>query len=373
MNLRLLLKPSLNWLLVFVPAAAVLELTHASPTAVFVCSCIAIIPLAGWMGRATEHLAERVGAGLGGLLNATFGNAAELIIAFLFLNEARQHPEKLAYNQMIVKASLTGSIIGNILLVLGAALLAGGLRHRVQSFNVTAARAGATMLWLAAASLVVPAVFHLLMQGQPGDRHVSDISLEIAILLLFIYALNLLFSLKTHRHLFMGGADAEAARVEDAAEHHAPWSVRRSLTILIVSAALVGVVSEFLVGSVEHAAQALGMSNLFIGVIVVAIIGNAAEHSTAILVAWRNRMDLSIGIAVGSSIQIALFVAPVLVLASYALGQPMSLVVEISEVIAVLLSVLVVAPISGDGESNGWEGVQLLAVYAILGVRFYYL
>lgn len=373
--LRRLLKPSLDWLLIFVPIAFVAELTHASPTVIFVVSCVAVIPLAGWMGRATEHLAEKVGAGLGGLLNATFGNAAELIIALLFLIDAYKHPEKLAYNHVVVKASLTGSIIGNVLLVLGASLIAGGLKRSVQHFNATAARTGSTMLSLAAISLVVPAVFAWLMKGRRGDSHIGDLSLEISTILLITYAFSLWFSLKTHKHLYLGEITEDVAREEDAAHQCKSWSVGKSLTILIVAAVFVGFMSEFLVGSVQQASERLGMSTLFVGVIVVAIIGNAAEHSSAILMAYRNRMDLALGIAIGSSIQIALFVAPVLVLASACLGrgQLMNLVFEPAEVMAVVLSVVVVSQISGDGESNWLEGVQLLSVYTILGLLFYWL
>jgi Ca2+:H+ antiporter len=366
-------RPSLNWLLVFVPVGVALKATGASPTAVFVTSCLAIVPLAGWMGKATEHLSEKVGAGVGGLLNATFGNAAELIIAALFLLEARGHPEKLAESHGVVKASLTGSIIGNLLLVLGASLLAGGLRFPVQQFNATAARTGATMLFLAAISLIVPAGFALLMHGKQGRANVGDLSLEIAILLIVIYALSLVFALKTHKHLYLGEVGEEAARLEEEEQPAHRWPLARSVVILLVSAALVGLMSELLVSSVDQAAEALHMPKLFIGIVVIAIIGNAAEHSTAILMAMRNHMDLSLGIAIGSSIQIALFVAPVLILLSYALGQPMNLVFELSEVLAVVLSVAVVSQIAGDGESNWLEGVQLLSVYAMLAVLFYYL
>jgi Ca2+:H+ antiporter len=372
MNLRQLLKPSLNWLLVFVPVATGLELAHASPTAIFLTSCLAVIPLAGWMGKATEHLAERVGAGIGGLLNATFGNAAELIIALLFLVEARRDPPTVAMSHEIVKASLTGSIIGNILLVLGASLLAGGLRYPKQEFNATAARTGATMLTLAAISLVVPAGFALI-KGAQTSHHIDELSLAICLLLLFIYAMSLLFSLRTHKHLYLGEVGEEAAHLEEEAGPAERWSLGKSVVVLVVSAALVGVMSEFLVQTVDHAATALHMPKLFIGIVVVAIIGNAAEHSTAILMALRNRMDLALGIAIGSSIQIALFVAPVLVLASYALRQPMDLVFDTSEVLAIVLAVAIVSQIAGDGESNWLEGVQLLSVYAILGVLFYYL
>jgi len=358
-----LLRPSLNWLLVFVPAAIVLEVTApAAHTAIFVTACVAVIPLAGWLGKATEHLAEHTGEGLGGLLNATFGNAAEMIIAFMALRQGLTE---------VVKASLTGSILGNILLVLGASFLAGGLRHPRQQFNTTGARSQATMLILAAVALVSPAVFHHL-GGAEGIAREGSLSLAIALVLLATYGLGLVFTLRTHRQLFAG--HGEAAGVEVAGHRVKPWSVGRSLAVLLGSTALVAWMSEILVGSVEGAAHALGMTDVFVGVVVVAVIGNAAEHSTAILMALKNRMDLAIGIAIGSSIQIALFVAPVLVLLSYAVApRPMDLVFSAAEVVAVALAIVITEQISGDGESHWLEGVQLLAVYAILAMVFYLL
>lgn len=360
-------KFSLNWFLVFVPAAVGLHyLKPHEHTWIFLASCLAIIPLAGWMGHATEHLAEKTGAGLGGLLNATFGNAAELIIALMALKEGKHE---------IVKASLTGSIIGNVLLVLGASCLAGGLRFKTLKFNANAARTQATMLTLAAIGLIAPMAFHYL--AGPGQaRREQDLSTEVSVVLLVTYGLSLLFSLHTHKKLFVADA-AGAASLEDEIIHgagHPPWSLGRSLAVLCGATALVAWVSELLVGSVEQAAQAFGMSDVFVGVIVVAIIGNAAEHSTALMVALKNRMDLSISIAVGSSLQIALFVAPVLVLASYGLGpRPMNLAFTPAEVMAVVLSVVICGQIAGDGESNWLEGVQLLSVYIILGLLFYFL
>jgi Ca2+:H+ antiporter len=356
--MRELLKPSLNWLLVMVPVTAYLHLTGGSHTAIFVCACVAIIPLAGWLGKGTEHLAERTSETLGGLLNATFGNAAELIIALVALNKG-------LYD--VVKASLTGSIIGNILLVLGAAIFAGGLRHKVQTFNPAGARTQATMLVLAAISMIMPAAFHHLA-GPAGVPSEDDLSLEISVVLMAIYATSLLFTLHTHRQLFV-------SHTEQVTEPHTtPWPLWRAFATLAVSTALIAWISEMLVGSVEEAAHAFGMSSIFVGVIVVAVVGNAAEHSTAILVAVKNRMDMSIGIAVGSSVQIALFVSPLLVFASYFIGpRPMDLVFTPAEVLAVIVSVLIVTEISGDGESNWMEGLQLLAVYLILAFVFYLL
>ncbi len=344
--------------LVFVPVALALEyLVEGADTWVFVTSAIAVIPLAGIIGRATEHLAERVGAGLGGLLNATFGNAAELIIAVIALRAG-------LYD--LVKASITGSIIGNVLLVFGLSALLGGIKFQTQRFNRTAASLGATMLLLAAIALVVPAIFHWVV-GDSAELREHKLSLFISVILIATYFLSLLFSLKTHSHLYRGAAGQEQ-------HHDQGWSRGKSATVLLVASALVALMSELLVGSVEHAAETLGMNEVFIGVILVAMVGNAAEHSAAVLVALRNKMDLSITIAIGSSLQIALFVAPALVFLSYAIGpEPMDLLFTPMEVVAVGVAVGIMEALSQDGESHWMEGVQLLAVYAILGVTFFFL
>ena len=358
------LKPQLDWLLVFVPVTVALEhFASDSHAWIFTCACLAIIPLAGWMGKATEHLAARTSEGIGGLLNATFGNAAELIIGLTALREG-------LYG--VVKASLTGSIIGNILLVLGASLLGGGLKFKTQQFNRGGARIQATMMTLAAIAFILPAAFHHL-GGPAAAARENRLSLEFAVVLLLTYGLGLLFTLKTHSDFFAGfNVEKEVAELED--EHHAPWPMKKSMTALFIATAFVAWMSEILVGSVVPAAETLGLSNIFVGVIVVAIIGNAAEHSTAILMALKNRMDLSLSIAVGSSIQIALFVAPVLVLASYIIGPgPMSLVFTPMEVLAVIVAVVIANEIARDGESNWLEGVQLLVVYALLGLVFFFL
>lgn len=355
------LKPSLDWLLIFLPAAVVLE--HVAPersTLIFILACLAIVPLAGLMGRSTEHLADRAGEAVGGLLNATFGNAAELIIALVALNKGLTD---------VVKASLTGSIIGNILLVMGVAFLAGGLKHREQRFNAAGVRTYASMLTIAAIALIVPAVYHYL-GGKAALTKEMGLSFDVAIILLVTYALSLVFSLKTHKHLYVSGGAVEP--VKGHAKH--AWPVGKAVGVLTVATALTAWASEILVGSVEGAAHAFGMTPVFVGVIVVAIIGNAAEHSTAVLAAWKNRMDLAMGIALGSSIQIALFVAPLLVLVSFFVGpKPMDLVFTLPELLAVVLSVVIANQVSSDGESNWLEGVQLLSVYAILGVVFYFL
>ena len=330
-------------------------------TWIFITAAVAIIPLAGWLGRATEHIAEKTGEGIGGLLNATFGNAAEMIIAIMAMQRGLHD---------VVKASLTGSIIGNILLVMGVSALAGGLKFKTQAFNVTAARIQATMLSLAAVALTVPAAFHYL-SGPAGVVKEFDLSFDISIVLLITYALSLLFSLHTHKQMFTAISRRSGGTWKRSTNRGRSGNRSRCLA---GATALIAWVSEMLVGSVEVAARDFGMSTIFVGVIVVAIVGNAAEHSTAVLVAMKNRMDLGLGIAIGSSIQIALFVAPLLVLISYGVGpRPMDLVFTPAEVLAIALSVAITGQIAGDGESNWLEGVQLIAVYIILGIVFFFL
>lgn len=351
----------LTLLLVFVPIALVLEhVLHGDPVAVFITASLAVIPLAGLMGRATEQLAERLGEGIGGLLNATFGNAAELIIAVIALNAGLFD---------LVKASITGSIIGNILLVFGLSALLGGFRYEAQRFNAVAASLGSTLLVLSTVGLLVPAIFHSIVRGQPR-AHEQELSLEIAIVLFATYLLSLFFTLKTHRHLYVG----DAAHAPDHAAGHELPSARKSFGLLLAATIGVAVMAELLVAAAEETAASLGWSEVFVGVIVVAIIGNAAEHSTAILMAMKNRMDAAINIAVGSSIQIALFVAPLLVFLSYFIApRPMDLLFTTLEVLAIGASVGIIALIAHDGESHWMEGVQLLAIYIILGIAFFWL
>jgi Ca2+:H+ antiporter len=348
-------------LLVFAPIALYLEFTAAERTTlIFISATLAIIPLAGLMGSATEDLAEHLGGGIGGLLNATFGNAAELIIALLALRAGL--PD-------LVKASLTGSIIGNVLLVFGAAALVGGLKHPVQRFNRTAAAHGTTMLMLSVIGLVVPAVFHYLSRGAFADRELA-LDTAIAVVLFFTYCVSMLFMLRTHRELY--GVAHEAHGDEEQARR--TRSVKRPILMLLASTAGVAVMSEVLVGAVGEAAGSLGMTELFTGVVVIALVGNAAEHYSAVTLAAKNDMDASISIAVGSSIQIALFVAPALVFLSYVIApQPMDLLFTVFEVVAIGLAVVSIALIAQDGETHWMEGVQLLAVYVILCLGFYYL
>ena len=347
-----------------IPIAVALDLAGAPATVVFAVSALGIIPTAALMGRATEELAARSGPGIGGLLNVTFGNAPELIIALFALGKGLQE---------VVKASIVGSIIGNILLVMGAAMLAGGIGRDKQTFSRTGAGIQTSMLMLAAAALVMPAIFELVEgKGLPSPGAVSihygstveHLSLAVAIVLIATYGLGLLFSLKTHRDLFN-------PEYED--EDSWGWSTRTSVTALAIAGVLVGVMSEVLVGSISEASHSIGLSEFFIGVIVVAIVGNAAEHWVAVLVAMKNKMDLAVNIAIGSSGQVALFVAPVLVLASFFIGpHPLALVFNGFELGAILIAILIANYVTQDGESTWFEGVQLLAVYFVFALAFYF-
>jgi Ca2+:H+ antiporter len=354
-------------LLPFIPLAIALELTHASATIVFVCSALGIIPTAALMGRATEELAARSGPGVGGLLNVTFGNAPELIIALFALGAGLQE---------VVKASLIGSILGNILLVLGASMLIGGLKTKklVQKFDRTAANVQALMLFLAMGALVMPAVYELVQgTGLPKigpesiryDSTVEGLSLAVAVVLIVTYLLGLLFSLRTHRDIFNPVA-------EETAEDTWGWSVKGSVIALAIAGVAVGVMSEILVGSISDASESIGISQFFIGVIVVAIVGNAAEHWVAVLFAMKDKMDLSVNISIGSSVQIALFVAPVLVLCSFFLGPfPMPLVFNGFELAGAILAILAAYQVTKEGESTWFEGAQLLALYLVLAIVFF--
>ena len=352
------------FLAVFIPAAVVLEVVHASAPLVFAAAALGVVPTAALMGEATEHLAARTGPGIGGFLNVTFGNAPELIIAFFAL---------LAGLQGVVKASLIGSIVGNILLVLGASMFVGGLGRNKQTFSRTAANAQAAMLLLALAALVLPAVFELIHGGElpgVGEERVDfggeteRLSFGVALVLLLTYAAGLFFSLRSHRSVFNPYPEEEASH---------GWSIRRSVVLLAVAGVLVGVMSEVLVGSITETAERIGLSEFFIGVFVVAIVGNAAEHWVAVLVAAKDKMDLAVNIAIGSSAQIALFVAPLLVLLSFVVGpNPLALVFNGYELGGVLFAVLIANFVTQEGESNWFEGLQLLALYAMLGLVFFY-
>jgi Ca2+:H+ antiporter len=350
----------------FIPLAVILEVTHASAGLIFGIAALGIVPTAALMGLATEELAARSGPGIGGLLNVTFGNAPELIIA-LFALGAGLHE--------VVKASVVGSIIGNVLLVLGAAMFVGGLSRERQRFDATAANVQSLMLLLAVAALMMPAIFELIEGSglpSPGaerinyDSTAENLSVAVGIVLLLTYVAGLVFSLRTHRALFNPAEEAHE-------EAQFGWSVRRSIVMLAGAGLAVGLMSEILVGSISETSEAIGLSEFFIGVIVVAIVGNAAEHWVAILVAAKNKMNLAVNIAIGSSAQVALFVAPVLVFASYVIGpHPMALVFNGFELGAIVVAVLIANQVTQEGESTWFEGVQLLALYAILGLAFFY-
>ena len=354
----------LDWLVLIVPFAFACRYVASfhNESLLFFLAALGIIPLAGWMGRATETLAERVGSGLGGLLNATFGNAAELIIALIALSKGMTG---------VVKASLTGSIIGNLLLVMGASHLAGGLRYSKQTFNQTGARISATSMSLASIALIIPTVFHSAANLRPGSLSPGAgqrLSLAIAVVLFATYFVSLPFYLITHKGLFTGSVVADAPTEEEQRT-----SIWPSLIMLAVATVLVGFLSEFLVGAIASVQHSLGLTETFVGVIIVAIVGNAAEHSSAVWAALKNNMELSLGVSVGSSMQVALFVAPVLVFASYAFGQPMDLKFSMPEIVAIVLAVWIAGQVTGDGETNWLEGVQLLSVYLIIAILFYFL
>jgi Ca2+:H+ antiporter len=346
-----MLRPRLSWLLVLVPVSVVAELVVHNELLVFVTSAAAILPLAGVLGRATEELALHVGPRTGGLLNATFGNLTELIIAvFLVLRGEFD----------VVKASLIGSILGNILLVLGLSFFLGGLRYREQDFNERSASVHATSLMLAVLGLVMPALFAL----DPSHTFAENetVSLVVAGVLILLYAGALLFTLRTHEHLF---------RTPEADEKPS-WTRTRALGVLVVAAGFVALMSEFLVGALDPAVESLGVSKFFVGIILVPLVGNAAEHGAAVLFAMKNKMDISLEIAIGSSTQIALFVAPALVFISLATGHPMTFVFRVSEVAAVATAAVIMNLIALDGKSNWLEGAQLVGAYVIMAIAFFF-
>lgn len=353
------------WLSVFIPVALVMRFADASPSLIFAASAIGVVPTAALMGEATEHLAARAGPGIGGLVNVTFGNAPELIIAIFALADGLQE---------VVKASIVGSVVGNALLVLGAAMLAGGWRRTRQTFDRTAAQTQSGMLLVSVVALALPAVVqlsrHRELPGVGGIRHVfasdlNHVSLAVALILIATYLAGLVFSLRTHRDLFNP--------VQAGDEMGSAWSLRRSVGTLAVAGVAVAVMSDLLVGSIEHASQDIGLSQFFVGAFVVAVVGNAAEHYVAVVAAVKDKMDLAVNIAIGSSAQVGLFVAPVLVLLSFLVGpSPMALVFNGYELAALLSVALIVPVLLSDGESTWFEGFQLIALYTVVGVVFYF-
>jgi Ca2+:H+ antiporter len=354
------MKPSINWLLAFVPVTLALEHLHAPPPLVFFSAALAIVPIAALIVRSTEHLATYTGQAVGGLLNATFGNAPELIIALVALKAGLLD---------MVRASLAGAILANLLLALGVAFLLGGLRFRTQTYNAQAARLYSSMMLVATISLVVPSAFSRFVAPDETVREETLLNIGLAVVLLVAYALYLVFSLKTHPDELAGVEGGEEA------EHHGPrWSRGKAVGGLVLASLLAAWMSEILVGAAEGTGKSLGMSEVFIGIVFLAIVGGAAESSSAIAMARRNRMDLAVGIALGSCIQIALFVAPVLVIASYVIApRPLELSFSRAEILSLFMAVLIGTLVAGDGRANWFKGVQLVAVYLIIALMFYFI
>lgn len=352
----------LKILLIFVPVVFVLDYMNASPTLIFLAAALAIVPLAGWLGRATEELAMHVGATLGGLLNATFGNATELIIAFFALSAGQTD---------VVKASIIGSIIGNILLVLGFAAFLGGRRHLRLKYNEENIKVLSSMLVIAIIGFMIPAIFdfservHFALPANQSLTMDNRLSFGVAIVLIALYAGNLFFSFGSHKDLLSSGEVAEVpAEV---------WSIKRSISVLLAATVLVAFMSEALVAALEGFTASFGLSESFVGLVIIPVVGNAAEHASAVTFALKNKMDLAVTIALGSALQIALLVAPILVLLSWVIGRPMDLVLRSPlELAALIGSVLIGNSVARDGETNWYEGLMLLGVYVILALAFFF-
>ncbi|MDU6113279.1 MAG: calcium/proton exchanger [Paeniclostridium sordellii] len=344
----------LKYLLIFIPISIIGEFMHLPPTVMFVLAALSIIPLAGLMGEATEEISFYTGPKIGGFLNATFGNATELIISFFALKAGLFD---------VVKASIAGSVIGNILLVLGASMLFGGLKHKNQTFNKKVIEVSSSMLLFAVIGLCIPAIFTHTIDPKLLNTKYEGLSIVVAIIMFAIYILSLVFSFFTHKDIYS---------IDHEEEGSAKWSLKKSIIILAIATILIAIESEFLVSGVDSITATLGLSEFFVGIILIPIIGNAAEHSTAIVMAMKNKMDVSVEIAVGSSLQIILFVAPVLIFLSL-LFTPMSIVFNQFELVSLIVSVLIVNRVASDGESNWLEGVQLLSVYLIIAAGFFIL
>ncbi|MBU0492432.1 MAG: calcium/proton exchanger [Chloroflexi bacterium] len=349
----------LSILLALIPVAVILQFVHADPIWIFVTGALALIPLAAWLGQATEELALYTGPRVGGFLNATLGNAAELIITIVAIREGLLE---------LVKASITGSILGNLLLVLGLSVLLGGLRHGLQVYDRRGAGVNASMLTLAAIGLAIPAVFgHSI--DQVNHDAVEWLSIGVAVILMFVYALSLIYAF-TRREQDL---EIEDAMIHEIASHKPSWSLPLVAAVLLGSTLLTVWMSEVMVGAVEPVVQTLGLTEFFLGVVIVPIVGNVAEHLVGVTAAWKNKMELSLAISVGSSMQVALFVAPLLVFVSLLMGNPMNLIFNPFELAALGAAIAIVSLISLDGESNWLEGAQLLGVYLIIALAFYFL
>ncbi len=348
----------LKGMLIFVPIALIAKVLNADPILIFILAALGIIPLADLIGEATEEIAHHTGPKIGGLLNATLGNAAELIITILAIQAGLLD---------LVKASIVGSIIGNMLLVMGFSLLMGGLKHGIQKFDARQAGLNATLLILAVVALVVPSLFDAALNANKSSEF--GLSEGVALVMIILYALSLVYSFSGQ-----GSSNSSDAVSREAVPHEAKWSIRTSALVLMATTIGIVFLSEALVGAVEHVTQTLGLSEFFIGIIVIPLVGNIAEHIVAVQVALKNKMELSLAVSVGSSLQVALFVAPVLVFITLLItGQPLLLVFSSFELIAIIATVIVAAFIALDGESNWLEGAMLLAVYIILAIAFFYL
>lgn len=341
----------LKYLLIFIPISIIGELLHLSPTLIFIFAALAIVPLAGLMGEATEEISFYSGPKIGGFLNATFGNATELIISIFALKAGLFD---------VVKASIAGSVIGNILLVLGASMFMGGIHHKVQKFSRQVVEVSSSMLLFAVIGLSIPAIFTHTVNKELLTTKYEALSIAVAFVMFVIYLLSLYFSFFTHKDIYS---------VDHEDEGKATWSLKKAVLVLITATVIIAVESELLVGAVEPMTKSIGLSEFFVGIILIPIIGNAAEHSTAVLMALKNKMDVAVEIAIGSSLQIILFVAPVLIFLSL-LFKPMSIIFNEFELIALIVSVFIANRVANDGESNWLEGVQLLAVYIIIAVSF---
>lgn len=344
----------LKFMLIFIPISIVGKFINLSSSVMFILSALSIIPLAGLMGEGTEEISFYSGPKVGGFLNATFGNATELIISFFALKEGLFE---------VVKSSIAGSIMGNILLVLGASMLAGGIKHKTQNFNKNIIETTSSMLLFAIIGLSIPAVFTYTFPNELLNTEYEGLSLVVAIIMFILYILSLIFSFFTHKDLY---------NVNYIEEGKAKWSLTKAIIILIISTIFIAIESEFLVGGVEGITSKLRLSEVFVGIILIPIIGNAAEHSTAITMAIKNKMDVAIEIAIGSSLQIILFVAPVLVFLSL-IFTPMSIIFNQFQLIALIVSILISNKVASNGESNWLEGAQLIAVYLIIAAGFYIL
>ncbi len=360
-------KNILSTLLVFIPISIAAHFLEWGSSVIFITSALAIVPLAAWMGTATEEIAVVLGPSFGGLLNATFGNATELIIGIIALQNGLVD---------VVKASITGSIIGNLLLVMGLSMFLGGLRYKEQTFQSIIARTNASSMNLAVIAMLIPTAVDVTSKGITSAT-MQTLSSAVAVVLIIVYGLTLLFSMKTHSYLYDVGVAENNSEESDqttpiAEQHETKVNLPLWLTVLLVATIAVAFESELLVDSLEVATANLGLTTLFTGVILVPIIGNAAEHATAVTVAMKNKMDLSVSVSVGSSLQIALFVAPVLVLIGWVIGQPMNLDFNPFELVGVAVAVLIANSVSSDGRSDWLEGILLLAAYMVLGLAFFF-